>query len=155
MLRDKVGVKINSQGALFELVQCNLLLPALTANGPGIHWLMRLDLFIFPGEEEQRTPFPMAQVLDVADVERMIASRVNVDNSGNDMGDAAVEQGSISIQPRKPVDLQSLNWAPTEVAAVLLLRCREHINPVASSNMEMRIHPGSIVERNQHQGWVE
>jgi hypothetical protein len=57
------------------------------------------------------------------------------------MGDAAIEQRSISIEARKPVDLQSLNWAPTEVAAVLLLRGREHINPVASSRMEMSIHP--------------
>src|SRR5438128_1358475 len=117
------------------------LLPALATNGPGIHWLMRLYLFIFPREEEQRTLFPIAQVLDVADVECMIASRVNIDNSGNNMGDAAVEQRSISIEARKPVDLQSLNWAPTEVAAVLLLRCREHINPVALSKMEMSIHP--------------
>src|SRR5258708_26190417 len=106
---------------------------------------MRLYLVIFPREEEQRTLFPIAQVLDVADVECMIASRVNVDNSGNNMGDAAIEQRSISIEARKPVDLQSLNWAPTEVAAVLLLRCREHINPLALSNMEMRIHPLSIV----------
>src|SRR6266581_8912812 len=139
MLWDKVGVKINSQGALCELVQCNLLLPALTTNGPGIHWLMRLYLLIFTWEEEQRTLFPIAQVLDVADVERMIASRVNIDNSGNDMGDATVEQRSISIEARKPVDLQSLNWASTEVAAVLLLRCREHINAVAFSRMEMSI----------------
>src|SRR6266480_7818239 len=116
------------------------LLPTLATNGPGIHWLIRLDLFIFTREEEQRTLFPIAQVLDVADVECMIASRVNVDDSGNDMGDAAIEQRSLSIEARKPVDLQSLNWSSTEVAAVLLLRCREHINAVAFSNMEMSIH---------------
>ena len=56
----------------------------------------------------------------MADVEYMIAGRVNVDNSGNDMGDAAVEQRNISIEARKPVDLQSLNWSSTEVAAVLI-----------------------------------
>src|SRR5258708_36252681 len=100
---------------------------------------MRLYLFIFPREEEQRTLFPIAQVLDVADVECMIASRVNVDNSGNNMGDAAIEQRSISIKARKPVDLQSLNWAPTEVAAVLLFRCREHINPIALRSEERRV----------------
>src|SRR5437588_5615421 len=102
---------------------------------------MRLDLFILPREEEQRTLFPIAQVLDMANVECMIASRVNVDNPGNDMGDAAVEQRNISFEARKPVDLQSFNWAPTEVAAVLLLGCREHINSVASSKVEMSIHP--------------
>jgi hypothetical protein len=107
---------------------------------------MRLYLLIFPREEKQRTPFPIAQVLDMADVECMIASRVNIDNSGNDMGDAAVEQGSISIEARKPVDLQSFNWAPTKVAAVLLMRCREHIDPIAFSRMEMSIHLGSIVD---------
>src|SRR2546429_4694776 len=104
------------------------LLPTLATNGPGIHWLIRLDLFIFTREEEQRTLFPIAQVLDVADVECMIASRVNVDNSGNHMGDAAVEQRSISIEARKPVDLQSLNRAPTEVAALLPLRLPEALN---------------------------
>src|SRR5437016_3567749 len=85
------------------------LLPALATNGPGIHWFMRLYLLIFPGEEEQRTPFPVAQVLDMAHVECMIASRVNIDNSGNDMGNAAVEQRNSSIEVRKPVDLQSFN----------------------------------------------
>src|SRR5947209_18343319 len=90
----------------------------------------------------------------MANVECMIASRVNVDNPGNDMGDAAVEQRNISFEARKPVDLQSFNWAPTEVAAVLLLGCREHINSVASSKVEMSIHPGSIVDRDQHQGWL-
>src|SRR5258708_32201088 len=102
---------------------------------------MRLYLFIFPRKEKQRTQFPVTQVLDMADIECMIASRVNVDNSGNDMGDAAVEQRSISIEARKPVDFQSFNWAPTKVAAVLLLRCGEHIYPVAFSRMEMSIHP--------------
>src|SRR5947208_6405121 len=91
----------------------------------------------------------------MANVEHMITSRVNVDNPGNDMGDAAVEQRSISIEARKPVDLQSFNWAPTEVTAVLFLRCGEHIDPVASSKVEMSIHPGSIVDRDQHQGWIE
>src|SRR2546430_10350801 len=91
----------------------------------------------------------------MTDVERMIASKVNVDNPGNDMGDAAVEQRSISIEARKPVDLQSLNRAPTEVTAVLFLRCGEHIDPVASSRVEMSIHPGSIVDRDQHQWWIE
>src|SRR5258708_38309943 len=99
---------------------------------------MRLYLFIFPREEEQRTLFPIAQVLDVADVECMIASRVNIDNSGNNMGDAAVEQRSI-IEARKPVDLQSLNWTPTEVAAVPLLQWHEHINSVRLSHIEMSI----------------
>src|SRR5258708_36731398 len=100
---------------------------------------MRLYLFIFPREEEQRTLFPIAQVLDVADVECMIASRVNVDNSGNDMGDAAIEQRSISIETRKPVDLQSLNWASTEVAASLLLKNRRPLNPVPSSHVARRL----------------
>jgi hypothetical protein len=45
MLRDKVGVKINSQVALRELLQYSLLLPALTASGPGIYWLMRIYPF--------------------------------------------------------------------------------------------------------------
>jgi len=53
---------------------------------------MRLYLLIFPREEKQRTLFPVAQVLDMADVECMIASKVNVDNSSNDVSDAAIEQ---------------------------------------------------------------
>src|SRR5258708_30771905 len=99
---------------------------------------MRLYLFIFPREEEQRTLFPIAQVLDVADVECMIASRGNVDNSGNNMGDAAIEQRSISIEARKPVDLQSLNWAPTELAAWPPFGFPVHINPLALSHMSVR-----------------
>src|SRR5215216_2382109 len=81
--------------------------------------VVRDELLVLAGEEEQRALLPPIQVLDVPDVERVIAGGVDVDHPRGHVRNAPLDQRRVSVPDE--LKTQPIDRPAGEVAADCLL----------------------------------
>ena len=75
-----------------------------------------------PEEEEQRLPFAVVQVLDLADPEDVVAGGVDIDHPATDVGECPVEQRQFLVPDEFGVDRG--DTLPGEMGGEVLLILR-------------------------------